>query len=153
MKFTVDVEDFYLEEADLASELKSQIKDEVVRNIRDNVKAQVSDLMNNVIIKEIESELKARIKIQVEEFIKSGKVKGRYSSDQERTVDEWINDNIKMDYSSLTKHIEASVSKISKELKDRYDLLFASQLITKIKEQGFLKEEAAKLLLTEEKPS
>lgn len=34
-----------------------------------------------------------------------------------------------------------------KEMKERYDLLFASQLVAKMSETGLLKEDVAKLLL------
>lgn len=153
MKFTVEVEDFYLEEGELASELKHQLKQSVVSEIRESIKKQVNDYVENYIKLEINEELKTRVKIIVDEFIKNGKVKGRYSNDPERPVEVWISESIQHDHAKIYDHIGKAVEKHTKALKDRYDLMFATSLITKIKEQGFLKEEAAKLLLTDEPTS
>ena len=150
MKFTVEVEEFYLEEGELAAELKHQIKNDVIKQIRDNVKKQVDDFMNDYVIKELDSELKTRVKIQIDEFVATGKVKGKYSGDSTRSFAEWIADNIREDKSALDNAIKKIAASHVEELIKRYDLLFATQLITKIKDQGFLKEDAVKLLLTDE---
>lgn len=153
MKFTVEVEDFYLEEGELAAELKKQIKYDVVKQIQEGIKKQVDAFMDNYIKAEIESELKARVKILINEFVQTGKVKGRYSSDTLKTIPEWISETITDDRRSLADAIVNAANAKVQELQKRYDLLFATQLITKIKEQGFLKEDAARMLLTDEQPN
>jgi hypothetical protein len=148
MKFTVEVEEFYLEGGELATELKHQIKQDVVKQIHESVKKQVSEYVDAYVKKEIDAELNTRVKLLVDDFVKSGKVKGRYSSDSEKTIPEWIAENIREHKSALSDAIKSTVALQVKGLQDRYDLLFATQLITKIKEQGFLKDEAVKMLLT-----
>jgi hypothetical protein len=49
----------------------------------------------------------------------------------------------------LTAQTKKATDSISKELKERYDLLFASQIVSKLHENGMLKEDVAKLLLTQ----
>src|SRR5688572_932769 len=147
MKFTVEVEDFYLEEGDLTVELKRQIKNDVVAQIRDDIKKQVTGFMDDYIKTEIQSELKVTVKLLIDEFVRTGKVKGRYSSDTLKTIPEWIADNITDDRRALTESIAKAADIKLQELQNRYDLLFATQLISKIKEQGFLKDDAARMLL------
>lgn len=150
MKFTVEVEDFYIEEGDIASELKHQIKNAVVGQIRENVKQQVDAFMDGHVKAEINAELKTRVQLLMDDFLASGKVKDGYNSKEEITIKEWTAKYFQGKQPEIIKFIEAQAKKHTLELQQRYDMLFATQLITKIKEQGFLKEEAAKMLLTTE---
>lgn len=152
MKFTVEVEDFYLEEGELAAELKHQIKQSVIAQIHTNVKKQVDEFMNEHIKNYIDAELKTRTQMLMDSFMESGKVKASYGS-EEMLVKDWIAKTFSEKRSDIHSAIERQVKRHVEELQKRYDLLFATQLITKIKEQGFLKEDAAKLLLESDKPS
>lgn len=53
----------------------------------------------------------------------------------------------------LTRIAREQAEKTAKELKDRYDLLFASHLVTKMNENGMLREDVAKTLLEAPKKS
>lgn len=48
---------------------------------------------------------------------------------------------------SMEKLIKSLAKDFANEMKERYDLLFASQLVAKMSETGLLKEDVAKLLL------
>lgn len=147
MKFTVEVEDFYMEEEDLSTALQYSIKTEVVREIKKSIETQVSDFMNKIMKEEIQSELKGRVKGLVEDFMQVGKVKGHYSGDQELTVKEWISRSIQKENGDIHSTISKMVKLQFEGLQKRYDLMFASQLISKINQQGYLKEDVARLLL------
>jgi hypothetical protein len=150
MKFTVEVEEFYLEEGELALELKRQIKNDVVTQIRELVKKQVDDFMDQYIKAEIHSQLQGRVQAEMDAFLASGMVQDTYNGREKKPVKEWMAESIKGKHPDIVKVIAAQVAKAVKEMQDRYDLMFASQLITKIKDQGFLKEDVARLLLSEE---
>lgn len=152
MKFTVDVEDFYLEEADLSEGLKSAIKSDVIQAINERVKKQVDNLTNNLLVGNIEKEIEVRVKVLVDDFLATGKVfKDMYSKTDLISVKDWIAMHLKVQSSSIESYIKKSIEAMGVELKNRYDIMFASQIISKINQQGFLKEDIAKMLLEEQK--
>lgn len=149
MRFTVEVEDFYIEEGELATELQHQLKSSIVREIREEIKDKVKSFTETHIRQVINEGLQARVQVLMDEIISSGKLKGEYSSDPEITVEEMIRQRFLKARPDITKTVESKVKSHVKDLQDRYDLMFATQLITKIKEQGFLKQEAVDMLLGE----
>ena len=50
-------------------------------------------------------------------------------------------------WNSPNENIKKLAQKFGEEMKNRYDLLFASQLVAKMNENGLLKEDVAKKLL------
>lgn len=152
MRFTVEVEEFYLEEEDLSSVLQHQLKQAIVSEIRKNIADQVAVFMDKHIKGEIQSDIQTRVQLLMEDYVAKGKLKGGYSSDPEMTIPEYIAKQFSNSRGDLTKIIENKVKAHVSELQQRYDLMFATQLITKIKEQGFLKDEAVKMLLGETSP-
>jgi conjugal transfer/entry exclusion protein len=149
MKFTVEVEDFYIEQGDLAEELKSQVKADVVRQMKDSLKKQVDDFMDRYIKSEINDQVKGRVQSTMDDFLATGKIKEDYGN-QEMTVEAYIAKALKARHADIQKAIADQVKKQVTELQNRYDMLFATQLISKIKDSGFLKDDAAKLLLSTE---
>jgi len=147
MKFTVEVEEFYMEEEDLSSALKIAIKNDVINQIRDNIKSQVSSFMDSHIKAVLNTEIQTRVQIAMDEIVSVGKVKGPYSSDPEMTVSDWIKKQFTAKNADITKSINSKVDTHVKELQNRYDLLFATQLITKMKDAGMLNEQAAQILI------
>lgn len=148
MKFVVSVEDFWLEEEgfDLSTALKDAIRNDVIAQIRQQIKKQVDDFMNSYIIAEISKNLEKTVQSLMDNVINTGKVKGRYSTDPDMTVDEWVRKEFANKRTDVEKAIEKKVLMHVKDLQGRYDLLFATQLISKIKDAGFLKEDVEKLI-------
>lgn len=149
MKFVVSVEDFWLEEdegTELSSALREAVKNDVISQIRASIKDQVTVFMDAHIKSALNAELETRVKIVMDEIVSRGKVKGNYSSDPELTVSEWASKKFADARPDITKSIESQVKRHVAELQQRYDLLFASQLISKMKEAGFMKEDVEKLL-------
>jgi polyhydroxyalkanoate synthesis regulator phasin len=147
MKFTVEVEEFYIEDGELAAELQKQVKADVVHQIRESVKKQVTDFMDQHIKAVIDQELKTRVQMLMDELLATGKVKDQYSSSPEMPIKEWITKYFTGKSADIHKSIQAQVNKHVSDLQTRYDIMFTSQLITKMKDQGFLKEDVVKILL------
>lgn len=147
MKFTVDVEDFYLEKGDLATELQRQIKNDVIAQIRETVKKQVADFMDQHIRQVIDGELKARVQVLMDNIIATGKVKGGSYNSEECTVADWIKKEFASKRSDVMVAIQKQVAAQIEEIKNQYNMYFTTQLIMKIKEQGMLKDDAAAMLL------
>lgn len=155
MKFTIEVEDFYLDEdKELAPALKSYIIREVVTTIDKGLQAKVEDAITKEVKAQVEQTLYRKIGTFVTECIANDKIKGRYSSSPEITLQEWV----KQQFTETAREkapTDESIRKLAvafgDEMKKRYDLLFASQLVAKMKESGFIKEEAIALLLNDKK--
>jgi len=51
-------------------------------------------------------------------------------------------------WNSIGEHVSRVGKQLGDELKKRYDVAFANQIVVRIHEQGLLKDDVAKLLLT-----
>lgn len=151
MKFTIEIEDFYLdEESDLEPALKKHIIHDCIRQITTALKDKIEDGVNKEVKAQVEKGLSRKITSFVTECIESDKIKGRYSSDPEMTLQEWVKQRFietAREKSPVDDVIQKLAKQFGEEMKKRYDLLFASQLVAKMKDSGFLKEEAVQLLL------
>lgn len=151
MKIVVDLEDFWLEEGEqLIPALQDHVKHVVIREIGDSIKKQVDAFMDKAIKSEIEKELELRVKLLMDTYLETGKVKGQYSSDPEMTISEWIAKKLADSRVNIQDNVKKQAENIGLDLKRRYDLLFASQIVAKINEQGLLKDDVARLLLPKE---
>lgn len=151
MKFTIEVEDFYIEEGDLEGELKRHIITSVVHKITTDLKQKIEDGVIKEVKAQVEQTLYRKIRTLVSECIANDKIKGRYSNDPEVTLQEWVKEQFTETARSkapVDDVIKKLANAFGEELKKRYDLLFASQLVAKMKDSGFLKEEAVQLLLS-----
>ncbi len=154
---TVDLADFYSEEdgASFSSQIKDSIAYQVKQEVLKDWKIQIMDEFSKSVKAEIEQQKESFITSVLTELICESKVKPRYGNKDELiTIKEWMNDELERTTLSgsslkdfLRKQTTATSNRISKELKDRYDLLFASQIVSKLNENGMLKEDVAKLIL------
>lgn len=152
MKFVVDVEEFWLdEESELGPALQAHIKRDVVAQIEKSVQTQVTDFMNKIMKEEIKSKLETIVSDLMRQFLVTGTVKGQYSNDPELPLADWVKKQVTVQNSNIQDWIKKSVTTQVEELKKRYDLLFATQIVSKLNEQGMLKEDIAKLLLGDNK--
>ena len=152
MKITIDLEDFWMEEND--QNLTEQIKQHIVYKTKcevwDNIKNHVMETAGNMVKHTIEAELQLAIQDNIKQFMTNDKLKKRYSSNEEITMHEWIKEEISrasVDNGKLKTFVADSAKEFTIEMKNRYDLLFASQIVAKMNDNGLLKEDAAKLLI------
>jgi len=154
MKFTIEVSDFYLdEEQDLEPALKKHIIHEVVTSINKSIKSKIEEGVDKEVKSQVEQSLYRKIGKLVEEVIASDKIKGRYSNDPEFTLQEYVKKQFTdtaRDKAPVDDIIKKLAVQFGDEMKKRYDLLFASQLVAKMKDSGFIKEEVVQLLLNQQ---
>jgi len=150
MKFIVELDNFWMDEdnGSVEEQLKNFILRTVVYEIWGKVKDMIKPQMDELIRNLVDTKLNDKITKEVEKQVTTGTLKPRYSNDPELTIEQFIQDKFRG--SSNKIDVDGIVTKIAKghaeELKKRYDLLFASQLVSKMQEQGMLKEDVAKLL-------
>jgi uncharacterized protein YaaW (UPF0174 family) len=151
VKIVIDIEDFYIDErGDIEPALKefiirksvARIKESIEDRIKNQVYEEIKCLVNNLLTKEINEKIK--------HFILEGKTKSRKNSGIEVSIEDRLREDFEYDsgYSSMKEFVKSLAVNFSKEMKNRYDLLFASQLVAKMSNSGMLKEDVAKILLT-----
>lgn len=157
---SVDLSELYSEgdEISMSSEIKSFVADEVKRRVSEDFMKKVDEMYYEK-LRGLISEAKETIILDRFKFLVSeNKVKSSSYQKEPISVNEWLNEELRkmiVNDSSLKQKLDAMVTKtvesITKQIKDRYDMLFATQLITKMNEVNLLNVDAAKMLLTENK--
>lgn len=152
MKIEIDISDFWLEEGELETELKKYITSQAIYSINGTIKERVDKHVDAEAKRQIEESMYKAINGHITACISSEKVKSRYNSSIEVTLAEWVKESFLK--TELVRKLDAIITEVAKgyanDLKQRYDLLFASQLVSKMHENGMLKEDVAKLLLPNE---
>jgi len=152
MKFVIEVDDFYMEEGELDTALKQHIITSCVHKITTDLKQKIEDGVTKEIKAQVEQTLYRKIGTFVSESIANDKIKGRYSNEPEVTLQEWVKAQF-VETARQKAPVDDLIKKLAvafgEEMKKRYDLLFASQLVAKMKDSGFLKEEAVQSLLNQ----
>jgi hypothetical protein len=147
MKFTVEVEEFWIEEDELAASLARQIKDEIVNQMKKTVDAKIDEQITLRVVKVIDEHIKATITAKLDELIETGVIMkdGKAIAIKDHVSQLFTNNT---SWNSPTEKIKALADGFGKELKARYDALFANRIVAKLNEQGMLKDEVVKLLIT-----
>ena len=149
MKITIDISDFYLdEEEDIERGLKKYITNQVIYEIEKSIKERVEKQITLEAKETVEKTMYRKITSAIGEVIKTGEFKRRNSNEM-GTIEDYVKDclNSNSNWNSFDETIKKIAQSHVKEIKDRYDLLFASQIVSKLGENGLLNNEAAKLLL------
>jgi hypothetical protein len=146
MKFTIEINEFWLEEDELETALQSKITTDVVALIEKSIQKKVEDHITIKVKAEIEARMYRFINLAIEQIISTEKIK---MDGKEYTLTDYIKKEFtdRSGYRSPHETITNLAKKFSDEMKNRYDLLFASQLVAKMNNNGLLKDEVAKLLI------
>lgn len=150
MKFIIETNDFYMEDGDLEIKLKQYIIHDVVMQIQKNIEQKINDGITKEVKAQVEQTLYRKIGTYVTECIANDKIKGPYSNNQEMTLQEWVKLQFvekARDKAPIDSKIQQLADSFGVEMKKRYDLLFASQLVAKLGEVGLIKEDVIRLLL------
>lgn len=145
--------DFNPEDNTVEIDLKDIIKNEIVqqakRAILQDGSFNIKTQMTNEIKKLVSESYEEHVGLKCAEFVRNGKLKGRYGNSEDVTVDEWIRLQFEHtgNYNRLPDIVKKKAEETIKEIKNRYDLLFASQMITKLNEQNLLKDGVFKALM------
>jgi hypothetical protein len=146
MQFTIEVEDFWLEEEDLTEALTSKVKHEVVQgisaSIKDKVEKQITEKINEV----IEQKVSLIIDSTLTDLIATGMITSNRNEIS-------IVDHVKGIFQNNTgwsrpdDQISRIAKKFGEELKLQYNNAFANKIVQNMKEQGLLKDEVVQILL------
>lgn len=161
MKVKVEIdlgEEYPVFDEDGALSIAASIQEAIVQKVRSEVLSLIRkesiDQVSAAVIKAVTEEREAKISEMVYNAIHNNKVRKRYSGNEMITLAEHIDEELKGSHLSdgnvrqmLDKAVKTTAAEMATMLKERYDLLFASQIVTRLNEQGMLKDEVAKILL------
>ncbi len=151
---TVDLEDFYQDEDETLSEsLIRAIECGVIDRLKREFKEKVQDDFYKQIIEKFLLEKDAKVKELVSKLFDEEKIKKSHYSDTMITFAEYVTENLKKDLS--TPNFDAKLKGISdkvsaaafEDLKKRYDVYFAAQIIEKLSAAGMLAQGVAESIL------
>lgn len=170
-----DLYEEYNGEEGSGASFNEQILDEIRYQVKQSIwaefKTSTLDQFKAKIDAELREEKDAEITRIVQKVFSERKIKTKEATKNNPepemvTLFEYIQDKIEKDYfsmgntaeyllkdkfnalqNSVEKNISASAELMSSEIKQRYDLLFASQLVAKMNQAGMLKDDVAKLLI------
>lgn len=146
MKFTVDISDEWIEE----NELSESVREAIIRKLSHDIKAMVIEKIDKevktAVLDFVEAEMKGIISGHLSEFVEEGVLirdgKQVPTHDYLRAIfsshSGWNNPD---------EVIASLAKKFGTELKARYDAAFANQIVVKMHENGFLKDDVVRLLL------
>lgn len=159
IKVEVDLSDLYSEEEgeNYSQVVKAHITGEVKREVLKHFKETTGDEFSKAAIAQIEVSKHELITKTLEGLAKVPMINVRHSKEPIS-----LEEHIRSEYEKYVAQgsrfdgiIEKAVIKAAQdlgmELKDRYDMLFASQIVMKLNEQGMLREDVAKVLLDKKK--
>lgn len=153
MKISIDVSDFYIDETgDIEPVLKYSIINEAVSQIKKHIEKQIEDNIVREIKNQVEQAYRPWLNTAVKEFIE----KGTFSTGQYEKKEVTVQQFMKMVFEGNAatwinpkEHIQKLCQQFVKEMTERVDYTFATQMVIKMKEAGFLKPEIANALLTD----
>ena len=142
MKVIIEVPEEWIEEGEVQEALKYQIIQNLSIKIMDRLNNDFVKKIENTAIAKVEESFKKIADEETKDFIENGFVSSFNNSSKKITVKEYIADrfNNSNAYNSQRSLIEKLAKEYSTEMKNRYDMMFASQLVIKLNEQGMLKE-------------
>lgn len=151
MKFTVELDEFWMDEdsGTLDEKLKGYIIHDVIMQIKSDIREKIETEISFQIKQQLEHCMYEYIQKEVKDFISEGKIRKSSYNKEEILIKDWIKERFTGDtgYNNPEQVIKSLAKDFGKEMKERYDLLFASQMVAKMSENGLLKEDVAKLLL------
>lgn len=164
MKFTIELNEFWLDEDSdyLENEIKSYIIKQVTQSVYGEIKNKVEDQITRQIKETIENTMYKKATLYMDEcFQKAVLPTNVYENGRtvkkDLTLEEYVINKFKKDSGwaspndKIEKLAKQFAEKFGQEIKDRYDLLFATQIVRKLDKEGLLKDNVAKLIL-ENKP-
>lgn len=153
MKLKIDLDDFYLdEEDDLVPAIKDFVVNKVISTIWDRVEEKIKQKILDLCNENIQKIIDEKIETYLTEMLDKEMIKKDRWSDELVSLQEYVSTAFNKDFDNnyrkiLERIVEDKTKNICEEIKKRYDLLFASQLISKMNDQNMLKEDIAKLIL------
>lgn len=145
MKFTVEIDEFWIEEEELADSIKRHVIKEVTSSIKESITLQVQKIVTELTNAMTKEHIQETVENEIKKEIDTGEIVVYGTRIP-------IAAHIKKQFESNhgwnpNAHVAEIAKKHGQELKARYDLAYATQLLVSLSEQGLLKAEMAALLL------
>ena len=147
MKFTVDIEEFWLEEEDdLSSALKSHISNTVVMKISKDIEGQVEKQITKKVAEAIDQKISPLIENKLTDLMATGII---VKNGSEISIDDYIKNKFQQNtgWNNQEEYIKKIAHAFGKEIKAQYNAAFANQVVVGMKEQGLLKDDVVQILL------
>ena len=151
MKFTIEIEEFYLDEDEnLAPALVKEITKNVIDGIWGQIKEKVDKAITIAVEAKVKQELALQINLRVAELINTGTIT---KDGKEVLMSDWIKAQFDRSSGWNTPYdqIKNIAAAYGQEMKKRYDYFYANQIVTQMSKIGVLKEEVFHKLLDVEK--
>lgn len=146
MKFTIDVEEFWLDEEELSVALQSHVKKVVVFQILESIKDKVERQITKRVEEIMEEKTIQVIDNTINDFIKTGTI---LSNKQEVPIIGHLR-NVFMNnhgWNNPKAQLQKLAEKFGKEIKLQYNAAFANKIVANMKEQGLLRDDVVQILL------
>jgi hypothetical protein len=148
MKFTIEVDDFWLDEEELTEALEAHVKRDVVSQISASIKDKVETQIAKKVTETINAKLEVLIDVHLGNLIESNVI---IKNSKEIPIAEHIKNLFMNDrgWQSVDDKIRSYSKQFSSEMKLQFDAAFATKVVMNMKEQGLLKNDVVKMLLNE----
>lgn len=145
MIIKIDVEDFYLDEDSIEEGLKKHIIYEAIKSITEKIKVKIETEIRQVVEKHILDNLS----LEIAKAVKDGKIKRKPDSIAV-PISEYVQDSL-LNSGTPWQSFDKTIKEVSKnfcdEMRKRYDLAFASNIVANLIDNKMIKEDAVKMLL------
>jgi len=154
---TVDLGDFFSEDDDMSfsDQVKKDISNRINRTIWESLNKEMVSAFENQVKRKIELDKDLKISEKINDLFINQKVKkSQWDGFEMVSLSEFIELELTKNFSpsrdfdlKVERLVKDKANELVKELKDRYDLLFASQIVAKLNENGMLADDVGKMLL------
>jgi len=145
MKYTIEVEDFYLEGGDDGQEgLEKGLREYITHEVVSQIWKQIKDKVDDVITMKVEAKVKMDMALQINKRIAEIIASETITRDKKEIS---ISDYIKQQFENNTgwnnpgEVVRNKAKEFGDEMKKRYDFLYANMIVTQMHNIGIIKEE------------
>lgn len=150
MKFTIETNDFWIDQDNLEESLKQKIIQGVVQQIQKDMKTEIENKVEKIAKEKFEDLFAKEIEEVFKDVFENEEI--RFYGNQvgsSSTCKEYILKNVSSTsgYNPIKDSLKKQADLIAVDLKKRYDLQFAAHIVNKLSEQGMLKDDELLKLL------
>ena len=149
-KIEIDIEDLQIEEGEILAELKHQIKMDAVNQIRKLISEQTTKALNESVKAEVSELVGKIVEEEKDKFLGIGEVTLYNETIQIREhLKKLFEQN--SGWNTPTEQIKKLATLFGNQMKERLDFQFATAVVSRMAEQGYMKEDVVKNLLNPSK--
>jgi hypothetical protein len=148
MKIEIEVKEFGSDESEFETSFRNYVvtktKDIIWKEIEEKINAEISKTVKI----QVEKQISKKTELIIQDIIDNDTLLSPYTNVRVK-VKEYIRLKFEKDsgWQSPNKVLEDIAKKFGAELKSRYDLMFATQIVKSLDKEGLLKDNVAKMIL------